>query len=133
MNEKKKTTYYEDQLAKITPREFGEGVSFKFFRNGTSTKQMDLHEDSAKAIVDLLIKLGVYNPNPQELLEQEYAIYDQGTNCSEHAFRTILAYKYWQDGAEWPFVCEVWFKDPEFSRERCMQELNETFNYGGDM
>jgi hypothetical protein len=131
MSEKKKTTYHEDQFAKILPPD-EYGLGFKFFGKGNHTNQMELNLESAKAIVDLLIKLGLYNPNPQELLEQEYTIYENGKNCSEHAFRTILAYKYWSDGAEWEFVCEVWFHDPEWTRERCMKTLGETFNYGGD-
>jgi hypothetical protein len=133
MNDKKKTTYYQDQLAKIA----GDGVSFLFFGGVGSnyfpkTNQMDLNEESAKAIVDLLTKLNLYNPNPTELLEQQYACFDQGKNVSEKAFRTVLAYKYWQDGAEWDFVCEVWYQDPEWTREKCMKVLSETFNYGGD-
>jgi hypothetical protein len=131
MNDKKKTTYYADQLAKIS----GNDLSFKFFGGDESkyhTNQLNLNEESAKATVDLFSKLNLYNPNPQELLEQQYACFDQGKNVSEKAFRTILAYMYWQDGAEWEFVEEVWFKDPEWNRERCMKVLSETFNYGGD-
>jgi hypothetical protein len=131
MNDCGKTTYQQDQFAKILPPD-EYGTSFKFFGKGTHTNQMDLNEESAKAIVDLLTKLNLYNPNPTELLEQQYACFDQGKNVSEKAFRTVLAYKYWQDGAEWDFVCEVWYQDPEWTRERCMKVLSETFNYGGD-
>lgn len=130
MNEKK-TTYYEDQIAKVLPPD-EYGTSFKFFGSGKNTNQMELNEESAKAIVDLLSKLNLHNPNPQELLEQQFTCYDQGKNCSEKAFRAVLAYLYWKDGAEWEFVEEVWFKDPTWTRDKCMKVLGETFNYGGD-
>ena len=129
--ETEKNTYYQDQLAKmLLPDKYG--TSFKFFRDKMNTHQMDLNEGSAKAIVDLLAKLNLYNPNPQELLEQQYTVYDQGKNVSEKAFRAVLAYLYWQDGAEWDFVENVWYKDPYWTRDECMKVLSETFNYGGD-
>jgi hypothetical protein len=125
------STYYEDQIAKVLPSdEFG--ITLQFFGSGNKTNQLCLNEESTIAFVGLLSKLNLYNPNPQELLEQQRNCYEDGKNCSEKAFRTILAYRYWKDGAEWEFVEEVWFKDPTWTRDKCMKVLGETFNYGGD-
>lgn len=69
---------------------------------------------------------------PQEQLTREFNEKDNGHDCSEKAFRTVLAYLYWQDGAEWDFVEEVWHTDPYWTRDVCMKELADNFNYGGE-
>jgi hypothetical protein len=69
--------------------------------------------------------------DPQYCLIKEYAAAaDRGMNRSEEVFRAILAYLEWQDGADWEFVEEVWFKDPYWTREVCIKELAEKFDYG---
>jgi len=65
-------------------------------------------------------------------LEQEFTQYSESKDVSEKALRAILAYMMWQDGAEWPFVEEIWFSDPYWTRENCKKGLQEKFNYGGD-
>ena len=66
-----------------------------------------------------------------EQLDREYNQYHNGFDCSEQAYRAILAYLYWQDGAEWDFVEEVWHTDSAWTRVRCMKTLGDVFNYGG--
>ena len=63
-------------------------------------------------------------------LEQEFTLYGGSKDVSEKALRAILAYMMWLDGAEWPFVEEIWFSDPYWTRENCIEGLRETFNYG---
>jgi hypothetical protein len=67
--------------------------------------------------------------NPEEALERDYDRYNQNDDGTERAARTILAYMYWQDGAEWDFVEEVWFGDSHWTWETCTKELAETFGY----
>ena len=63
-------------------------------------------------------------------LEQEFTQYSESLDVSEKALRAILAYMMWQDSAEWPFVEEIWFSDPYWTRENCIKGLREKFNYG---
>ena len=131
-------SYYEDQLETLLPAD-QYGISVQFFGSKTKTKSMNLNEESARAIIKFFEKRNLIQPetNPelikefQLILEEQYKMFDKGMNCAPRAFRTVLAYLYWKDGAEWDFVEEVWFKDPTWTRDKCMKVLGETFNYGG--
>jgi hypothetical protein len=52
------------------------------------------------------------------------------SNISTEKLRTLLAYRYWQDGAEEDFVMEVWKTDPVWDdRDMILGILVEVFGY----
>ncbi len=124
-------SYYEKELQALFPLTT---ISVQFTSDKAKTRQLDLTEDCAQAILDMLKKLGLIKPEEdayQKTLEAQYNFFDGNKVTSERALRAILAYKYWEDGSEWEFVEEVWYKDPIWTQERCLFQLRKTFNYGG--
>jgi hypothetical protein len=130
-------SYYKKQLDKLFPLS-PEGISFQFASTQTTTKQMSLNEKSAQAILQLLTTLNLIQSerNPeftkelQLILDEQYDMFNKQKSLSPRACRTILAYLYWQDGAEWEFIEEVWYKDSHWTHERCLKELRDKFSYG---
>jgi hypothetical protein len=52
------------------------------------------------------------------------------SNISTEKLRALLAYRYWQDGAEEDFVMEVWKTDPVWDdRDMILGILVEVFGY----